>query len=166
MTSLQILNKNKQTTNKRVSLFDCIRIPYYSLMTSCHPNVLRFLFVSQGAGHYVPRFCGDFVIARYRLESSSSASKYLAALLTSDTVIEVVRQRYPSVGHSVRHTYSRTNRFRKYISDGDSRQRIGHLGWFFLAFALKTSTIGGVLYTLLKGRANSGCYPPLLSIPI
>ena len=59
-----------------------------------------------------------------------------AALLTSDTVIEVVRQRYPSVGHSVRHTYSRTNRFRKYISDGDSRQRIGHLSWSWFLILL------------------------------
>ena len=77
MTSIEILNANKRTTNTRLLLFDWVRIPYRSSMTSCHPNVLRFLFVSQGAGHYVPRFCGDFVIARYRLESSPSASKYL-----------------------------------------------------------------------------------------
>ena len=128
MTSIEILNANKRTTNTRLLLFDWLRIPYKTLMTPCYPNVLSFLFVSQGAGHYVPRFCGDFVIARYRLESSPSASKYLAALLTSDTVIETVHQRYPSVGHSVRHTSSKTNRFRKYISDGDGRQRIGHLG--------------------------------------
>ena len=93
MTSIEILNANKRTTNTRLLLFDWVRIPYKTWMTPYHPNVLGFLFVSQGAGHYLPRFCGDFVIARYRLESSSSASKYLAALLTSDTVIEVVRQR-------------------------------------------------------------------------